>query len=126
MALAFGLPQFVVLCTPKAGTPHVEFSCSCDHHGTAESGAPIGDTDLGSPLARDDSDGCVHNALGVTLDRPPPKFAFVIDFELDDVAASVTAPEPLGTRATNTRPYATGPPRPGRTITMRRTIELRE
>lgn len=128
-ALAFGLPQFLVLCTPDRGAPHVELLCSagCRHHAPATDAADERDEGPGdgSPGARDDRGGRAHDALGVELGPPPVKVSFEIDDEMTGDAPAAEQQPRLDVAATRWLP-ATGPPRPPRTISVLRTTELRE
>ena len=129
LALAFGLPQFLVICTPKAGAPRVELTCSagCQHPHGRPTAADDEDRDQsGAPNATDDCGGCTHLALGVELGPPPVKLVFSGEPE---IAADETVASPgprLPTQGQRAWTQATGPPRPGRTITILRTTELLE
>ncbi|MCA8948897.1 MAG: hypothetical protein KDE27_05300 [Planctomycetes bacterium] len=134
-ALAFGLPEFLVLCTPDAGAPQVEFAChgTCCHHHHADAGAAAGirpdtgETEPG-PHTGIDAKGCSHGALGVELAPVPPR----------DASAPSPAPafEPgstpdllrLDVLPSRHWRLATGPPRPrpARTLAVLRTTELHE
>lgn len=127
LALVIGLPQFLVLCTPAGGAPHVERSCSsecCQHHGD-RSGSGHAHDGLGWHWHGADEDqdplpdnghchGCVHAALGTDLAPTPRSGAQVIVAAAIATRAPPTLAVPPRLEREIDRVWAppTGPPRP--------------
>ncbi|MFO1077513.1 MAG: hypothetical protein U1E73_07280 [Planctomycetota bacterium] len=127
LALASGLPRFLVLCSPDAGAPHVTLTacCHCVHgHADDHAAAPGVDErggDAATPAAHGD---CVHTLLAELL-GPLPSAPFM------PPAPTTVAWMPLPALAPALPPAdgdalarATGPPRPdGRSA--RRALDVR-
>lgn len=126
LALAGGLPRFVVLCSPGVGAAHVTVTaCShCAHdHGDAHAAAPTAERHEahggdGGPghCFRDDHGTCEHTLLAGPL-GPVPDAALPLPPSPAAAGAPAAPTAPLlAQRCVQPQPPATGPPRPdGRT-----------
>jgi len=126
LALAIGLPHFMVLCTPVVGTPHVDFVCSagCHHDATAgqwhshdglgwhSHGRDDEPTDGDPTPSNDHPHGCVHAALAADLGPMPRAVRF--EPPEPEPAASFRAFDEAPPRHRTERvwSHSTDPPRP--------------